>query len=430
MGGDPCRMPIFFAFVTRLCGQQLHPAHALCKVLSHEAQQAALAHTFGPTHHQHRVGNLRFFLQRHLWTQRQRQKHPAGLRAVHEQGCVPRHCCSVSTPEHLGGKHCRKFRGVVCQQQAVCVPGCFFDVHPKEAAIVLPQPQELAALIPEGVHDLVLVFLKLMALHNVQVTHLRLQGQEMSGLLDHSVRHLLLPSIDAQRDILVNCSEGSLVLVPQVQSVQHIFLTIIVSRLESGHSILINKALARDWCDSWAQSIIPTHMIHLVCQGVYAAVAGAVNEHRIFSCQEHDLVRLDAHALQRSGLSCSVREAVQQPAVGDAVLLLQALAEHFQQKPVLHSLALLDEHLGFQSQGRALCHLLVQQVSHNNVRQCEAGSQLRTHGGFADPRRSQHHDCQGVLAVATHAGVPQTTAIAVHEVCRDHGGEMLVHGLS
>eukprot|EP00983_Pelagomonas_calceolata_P122732 1160936-Pelagomonas_calceolata.AAC.16 len=199
----------------------------------------------------YRVGNLRFFLQRHLWTQgqrqrhppvterhlwtqRQRQKHPAGLRAVHEQGCVPRlqryksrdtnsserctskaiksgeryskfvlrwqsmfcvllavpsskprsgcrlhcrcrlhfhaqlldaacsttaqgiqlnaaaphHCCSVSTPEHLGGKHCRKFRGVVCQQQAVCVPGCFFDVHPKEAAIVLPQPQELAALIP------------------------------------------------------------------------------------------------------------------------------------------------------------------------------------------------------------------------------------------------------------------------------------------
>eukprot|EP00967_Tisochrysis_lutea_P000002 scaffold1_cov19-Tisochrysis_lutea.AAC.2 len=55
----------------------------------------------------YRVGNLRFFLQRHLWTQgqrqrhppvterhlwtqRQRQKHPAGLRAVHEQGCVPR----------------------------------------------------------------------------------------------------------------------------------------------------------------------------------------------------------------------------------------------------------------------------------------------------------------------------------------------------
>lgn len=36
------------------------------------------------------------------------------------------------------------------QQHAVRVAGSLLDVYPEQAPIVLEQPQELAALIPEG----------------------------------------------------------------------------------------------------------------------------------------------------------------------------------------------------------------------------------------------------------------------------------------
>mmetsp|Transcript_29510 Transcript_29510/g.65343 ORF Transcript_29510/g.65343 Transcript_29510/m.65343 type:complete len:229 (-) Transcript_29510:1003-1689(-) len=201
--------------------------------------------------------------------------------------------------------------------------------------------------------------------------------------------------------------------------------------VQPAHDLVVHCAVLvhRQYGGAEGLSRLVRHVVHLAGLVVHAAVSSAVQQHVVGGLQEDDLVGDDAHALQCGSLWPCVWEAVQQPPTCLAVGPLQPPAQQLQEVVVRHRLAAVHVLLGLQAQGGARLHLLVQQVTHIDVRQAKALGQQLALRGLAAACRAQHHDSQGVLAMHTERGVPQRPAVPPNKVLDHHVRVVLVHGL-
>mmetsp|Transcript_325 Transcript_325/g.1274 ORF Transcript_325/g.1274 Transcript_325/m.1274 type:complete len:282 (-) Transcript_325:20-865(-) len=116
---------------------------------------------------------------------------------------------------------------------------------------------------------------------------------------------------------------------------------------------------------------VELEVVHLARLGVRAAALDALDEHVVGHLELHHDLRDDARVLQRLRLRLRAGEAIEQPALGLHVVLLEALLDHLDdeavghQRPRLHELIRLLALLGLR------LDLLAQQVARADVHDAE-----------------------------------------------------------